>query len=202
VRASLLGAIRPLFPLNPSSSSLDNSALLWQFDFDTEFQIQTMNPCLYAILLQLAFTERELRLLLSNAGDELSWSLRAAALPCRVHLLSQRDEALQSLVLERFQRRFEREAAQYAGLSMVNLLERWTLLLPSLHGLALGGLLWAIVQQRAALLPAVQTRLTEDIQCLALCALASQTNRRIDEPRSELPTRDALAAQLLSDQPL
>jgi hypothetical protein len=162
-----------------------------------------MNPCLCSLLLCLTFSEVELRALLYSAGDELAWSLRVSALSGRLLLLAQQSEALRSILYARFEVSFLEESKRYQDLSALELFERWANIHQTLRGAALGGLLWAILQRNLAPLPSLQNRLAEDVQSLALCALAAHTpttSWRNDEPRSELQTRNSLSAQLLSDQ--
>ena len=162
-----------------------------------------MNPCLCSLLLCLTFSEVELRALLHNAGDELAWSLRASVLSGRLLFLAPQSEALRGVLHERFEVHFLEESRRYQELSALELFERWANTHRTLRGAALGGLLWAILQRNLAPLPSLQTRLAEDVQSLALCALAAQTPtryKRNDEPRSELQARNPLSAQLLSDQ--
>jgi hypothetical protein len=171
-----------------------------------KIKINKMNPCLCSLLLWLSFSEAELRALLRGAGDELAWSLRSSALAGRLLLLAQQREALHRLLFERFEARFLEESTRYQELSSLELFERWASTHQALRGVALGGLLWALLQRNIAPLPSLQSRLAEDVQSLALCALATHTTttitRRNDDPRSELPTRNPLPAQLLPDQPV
>jgi hypothetical protein len=168
-----------------------------------KININKMNPCLCSLLLCLTFSEAELRALLHRAGDELACSLRASALSGRLLLLAQQSEALRGVLYAHFEVNFLEESKRYQEFSALELFERWANTHRALRGAALGGLLWAILQRNVAPLPSLQTRLAEDVQSLALCALAAHTptiSRRNDESRSELQTRNVLSTQLLSDQ--